>query len=528
MKLERPQFELTRVYADGTQDAPEIIPVTQMPWDTRMGRRGFMGVGVGLATVLVLSASACSSTRKAHSQAVGVLAISSDGKTLASVSIDNTIKLWSFPDGKLLTTLEGQKELVRALTISPNRRQLASGSWDKTINLWSLPEGKLLTTLRGHQNVVSALAISTDGKILASGASDLEDNPIKLWSLPEGEILAEFGGWSSAEALAISLDGNILASASDGLSKLWALPERKLLATLSPSYGGVRVFVISPDGKLLASGHRSGSINLWSLPDGKHITTLQEDWYKDFRESVDAIVICPDGKTLVSGYGSGAIRLWSLPDGKRLDTLEEGNATGRRKSISALAISLDGKILASGNMNREIILWDLESKNSRTTLFDPQVNQSEPSFPSDSSSCPSHSSGGGCTCNKVCTCIPVPSDRNVKEAFETTDPLLILQRLSELPIQTWNYKWNDASVRHIGPMAQDFAATFAVGEDDKHICPVDAQGVAFAAIQGLYWIVKEKDAQTESLQVQLQKQQAENQELKARLEALEHLIKPLV
>lgn len=77
-------------------------------------------------------------------------------------------------------------------------------------------------------------------------------------------------------------------------------------------------------------------------------------------------------------------------------------------------------------------------------------------------------------------------------------------------------------------MAQDFAAAFAVGEDDKHICPVDAQGVAFAAIQGLYRIVEEKNVQTNRLQEQLRQQQVENQELKARIEALERLIKPLV
>lgn len=105
---------------------------------------------------------------------------------------------------------------------------------------------------------------------------------------------------------------------------------------------------------------------------------------------------------------------------------------------------------------------------------------------------------------------------------------MILQRLSELPIQTWNYKWNDAAIRHIGPMAQDFAAAFAVGEDDKHICPVDAQGVAFAAIQGLYRMVREKEAQTASLQAQLQRQEAENQALHARVEALEQLVKDVL
>jgi uncharacterized protein YlxW (UPF0749 family) len=60
--------------------------------------------------------------------------------------------------------------------------------------------------------------------------------------------------------------------------------------------------------------------------------------------------------------------------------------------------------------------------------------------------------------------------------------------------------------------------------DDKHICPVDAQGVAFAAIQGLYQMVREKEAQTASLQAQLQRQQAENQTLHARVEALERLM----
>jgi hypothetical protein len=75
-------------------------------------------------------------------------------------------------------------------------------------------------------------------------------------------------------------------------------------------------------------------------------------------------------------------------------------------------------------------------------------------------------------------------------------------------------------------MAQDFAAAFCVGEDDKHICPVDAQGVAFAAIQGLYQMVREKEAETASLQAQLQRQEAENQALKARVEALERLLVP--
>ena len=77
-------------------------------------------------------------------------------------------------------------------------------------------------------------------------------------------------------------------------------------------------------------------------------------------------------------------------------------------------------------------------------------------------------------------------------------------------------------------MAQDFAEAFAVGEDDKHICPVDAQGVAFAAIQGLHRIIKEKKTQIECLQAQLQQQQEENKALHGRIEALERLVKDVL
>ena len=95
------------------------------------------------------------------------------------------------------------------------------------------------------------------------------------------------------------------------------------------------------------------------------------------------------------------------------------------------------------------------------------------------------------------------SDRNVKANFSTVDARDVLQRLAQIPISTWNYKTQDAAIRHIGPMAQDFAAAFGVGEDDKHISTIDADGVSLAAIQGLYQIAQEKDQQIAQLQTRL-------------------------
>ncbi len=101
------------------------------------------------------------------------------------------------------------------------------------------------------------------------------------------------------------------------------------------------------------------------------------------------------------------------------------------------------------------------------------------------------------------------SDRNIKQDFSEVDSRAVLEKVAQLPIQTWAYK-NDPNTKHLGPMAQDFYAAFTVGPDDKHIATVDADGVALAAIQGL--------------NQKLEEQRAANVELKQRIEKLERLL----
>ena len=92
------------------------------------------------------------------------------------------------------------------------------------------------------------------------------------------------------------------------------------------------------------------------------------------------------------------------------------------------------------------------------------------------------------------------SDRNAKENFTPVQGKEILEKVAALPIAAWNYKTQDKSVRHLGPMAQDFSAAFHLGDDDISITTVDSAGVALAAIQGLNQVVKEKDAEIQALQ----------------------------
>ncbi len=108
------------------------------------------------------------------------------------------------------------------------------------------------------------------------------------------------------------------------------------------------------------------------------------------------------------------------------------------------------------------------------------------------------------------------SDRNVKTGFEPVNVQTILTKVAGLPITRWQYT-NDVATPHVGPMAQDFYAAFAVGPDNKHITTIDEGGVALAAIQGLNQKLNEENTQL--------KQQ--NDRLAVRLDELEAMVKSL-
>jgi hypothetical protein len=109
------------------------------------------------------------------------------------------------------------------------------------------------------------------------------------------------------------------------------------------------------------------------------------------------------------------------------------------------------------------------------------------------------------------------SDRNAKENFEDVDFRELLAKLMSMELTTWNYKTQDESIRHIGPTAQDFFDTFAVGEDDRHITTIDGIGVALSAIKGLCLHRQE-----------LLEKVAKHEQLKKRVEELEKLVERLV
>jgi Chaperone of endosialidase len=95
------------------------------------------------------------------------------------------------------------------------------------------------------------------------------------------------------------------------------------------------------------------------------------------------------------------------------------------------------------------------------------------------------------------------SDVNLKENFRDLDDEDVLAKIAEMPIREWNYKAQDAGIRHVGPTAQDYYAAFGLGEDPLRISTIDADGIALRAIQALEAMTRAYEARIQALEQEL-------------------------
>src|SRR5205814_769831 len=105
--------------------------------------------------------------------------IDTDDRLMAS-----EVKVWAAATGRERATFKGHTDNVLALALTLDGKMLATASADKTVKLWNLATGKEVATLKGHADAVTSLAFTADGKLLATGS---QDATIKLWDMPKTE-----------------------------------------------------------------------------------------------------------------------------------------------------------------------------------------------------------------------------------------------------------------------------------------------------------------------------------------------------
>ena len=280
---------------------------------------------------------------------------------IATGSEDRTVRLWT-TDGKC-RILSGHTDLIFAVDFAPDGRTIASASADQTIRLWDVATGQCTRILHGHTGMVTGVAFSPDGRLLASSCYDSQ---IRLWDTVTGQLLDTLPVHLGM-SIAFSPDSKKLAAGSfDQTVRIWDLETRQCCQTITGNHNWVWSVAFSPDNRTFATGSSfEGITRLWDIETGKCLHVLP-----GHQDLLWEVAFSPDGSMLASCSSDGIIQLWDVASGDRLATLE-----GHNTWVMCLAFNPAGNILIAGDAYAAVKFWDLQTKQCVNILKAEQIYQ---------------------------------------------------------------------------------------------------------------------------------------------------------
>jgi WD40 repeat protein len=254
---------------------------------------------------------------------------------------------------RLQATLRGHqgREGASDVALSPDGKTLASAGFDGTVRLWDVADARALGEPVRAGGAVSRVAFSPDGRMLAAAGA----RGVKVWAVERRHLASPLSPYGdSVLDLVFTADGERLAwGDSKGRITFWDLEQRRpIWAPLETDVAFLSAIAIRPDGRVLASaGFDSGRVQFWdvarqrplgpSLPTGLPV--------------IFDLEFSPDGTTLATA-GPRAIMLWDLESGSSPSRLSVGG-----QNANGIAFSSDGRVLAAAASDGAVTLWDVEA-----------------------------------------------------------------------------------------------------------------------------------------------------------------------
>ena len=273
-----------------------------------------------------------------------------DGYLLAAGG-DHQISRFDLESRRRRVVDVGHRQQITCLALSPDGRTLATGSVDGTVR-WGDPDELPLVNSRNIGVPVRTMALSSSDDTLVLGTAS---GGIELWKL-SGETSGKHwthqhgSGWVLATVL--SADGELVATSSAYAGvKIWKTSTGELLHTLPGAPDWIWAISFSADGSTLAIAGWDEGVKLWDVSTPQNPTFRMQ--LRGNTRFVRALDFSPDGKTLAAAGHERLVSQWDAATGELIS-----EQRGHAGLVAALAYSSDGRVLASGSVDSVVRLWD--------------------------------------------------------------------------------------------------------------------------------------------------------------------------
>lgn len=244
-------------------------------------------------------------TKQASDGEILAVAVSTDGKYVASGGRDNAIRIYdSRQKYAEVKVLQGHRDAVSCLSFRRNTNSLFSGSFDRCLKHWDLTDMAYIETMFGHQDTVSGLDCWTSARPISASA----DRSVRLWKVADDSHLVFQSHVSNVDTVQVLTHDSFLSGGQDGTIALWRESQKKPQAVAKQAHGidryGNANWICSlatvKESDLVASGSNDGTVRLWQAAALDRV--LRETCRIPLGGFVNGLAVSP--RLLVAGLGS--------------------------------------------------------------------------------------------------------------------------------------------------------------------------------------------------------------------------------